>query len=269
MKQFNTTKEDLQNLGSEFESQALPLIEDLYNLAFWLVLKKRIAKKIVRTTYEKAIYYCDKTKAGTDWEIWMHRILFKRIFDYYNEIDEQNDLTDISVESGTLKPNTMAELKEKFSARKNNKGVIELLRVLPHNFVLPLVLLDIYRLPHRLVSEYLDIPDTALAVRIYKARRLFFKLFVLKFLPDIHFNAENSESRLTSKNIINIIYQLDKDLTDTESVNSEKESVFKAESEIQQFTQQILIKSLSSISVPASLERKIKKEAEKRFFTKS
>ena len=56
-KQFNTTKEELQKLGQEFKLQAFTLIEDLYNLAFWLVLKKRFAKNLAGTYLSSSLVW--------------------------------------------------------------------------------------------------------------------------------------------------------------------------------------------------------------------
>ena len=112
MKQFNTTREELQKLGSEFKLQAYNLIDDFFNLAYWLVLKKQSARKIVWITYKKAINYCDKTKADTDWEIWMHRIFFNRIFDHYKESKEKNSFDFELIDRWSGDSNLISKIKE-------------------------------------------------------------------------------------------------------------------------------------------------------------
>ena len=42
---FNTSKEELAKLGLEFNSEALPLLEILYNTSFWILLNKSAVKK--------------------------------------------------------------------------------------------------------------------------------------------------------------------------------------------------------------------------------
>ena len=78
---FNTSKEELAKLGLEFNSEALPLLEKLYNTSFWILLNKGAAKKIIKQTFYEAIENCDITKNYADWESWVHRIWMREILE--------------------------------------------------------------------------------------------------------------------------------------------------------------------------------------------
>ncbi|MCK7520640.1 MAG: hypothetical protein MZV64_24565 [Ignavibacteriales bacterium] len=78
---FNTSKEELAKLGLEFNSEALPLLEKLYNTSFWILLNKRAVKKIIKQTFFEAIENCDITKNYADWNSWIHRIWMREILE--------------------------------------------------------------------------------------------------------------------------------------------------------------------------------------------
>ena len=82
---FNTSKEELAKLGFEFNSEALPILETLYNTSFWILLNRRAAKKVIRQTFFEAIENCDITKNYADWQSWIQRIWMREILDFYSK----------------------------------------------------------------------------------------------------------------------------------------------------------------------------------------
>ena len=274
MKQFNTTKEELHELGSEFKSQAYTLSDDLFNLAFWLVLNKNSAKKIVWITYQMAIYYCDKTQAGTDWQTWMHRIFFNRIFDYYKEHEEKEEIDFEFIDNWTVDSNSLIRIKENNSKQQIEKRVIVLLKKLPQILLLPLILSGVYKLPYRSIAEFLDVPDGVIASRKFRARKLFFKMLA-ENKPATNFKADhdlNGDSKFSIQNLHKTALLVDNELAQDDikklTENFVSEPVLRTEVEIQESVKKLLINSIIQKSAPMNLKRKVKKEAEKRFLIK-
>lgn len=271
MKQFITTKLELQKLGEEFKSQASTLIDIFFNLAFWLVLNKRTAKKIVLITYKKAIYYCDKTKAGTDWQTWMHRIFFNRIIEYYNEQEETNDFDLEMIDNSIVDSNSIISVKEISSNQQNEKRIIELLKNLPQILLLPLILSNVYRLPYRSVAEFLDVPDGVIAGRIFRARKLLFKILAEnKPAAKLNFNNELSrDSNFSIQQLRKTALLVDNELGQDDikklTENFGNEPTLRTESKIQELVKKLLRSSITQKSAPINLKRKIEKGAEKRF----
>jgi DNA-directed RNA polymerase specialized sigma24 family protein len=272
MKQFNTSREELKKLGEEFKNQAFFLVDDIYNLSFWLILKKHIAKKIVWISYKNAIYYCDKTKAETDWRTWIHRIFFKLIFDYY---DKNEDIDDFDIES-IDRWNAGSKLISRFEGNRQNqisvKELSEILKNLPRDLILPLILRDVYNLPYQSIAEYLDVPFTVIASRIYRSRKLFFRLRTGKNeSADLTIDAtEEYKDCPPIEKLRAVALWPDKEIKQTDVADLEQklnqEPYLKEELEIQTYIKSLLRNSISGENAPFSLKEKIKKEAEKRFF---
>jgi RNA polymerase sigma factor (sigma-70 family) len=273
MKQFNTSNEELKKIGQEFNSRALTLTDDIYNLSFWLVLKERIAKKIVWITYKKAIYYCDKTRADSDWHTWLHRIFMNRIFDYYNEKKEADNINFKSIDRWNADSNLITRIKEENSIQISEKKIIKYFKKLPQNLSLSLVLKDIYNFPYQSIGEYLNVPDGVIASRIYRARKLFFMLLTEeKSAIDLNVSGEYpDETYIPIENLKEIALLIDNPSEEYKSKvlknKSYTEPRLKTEFEIQNLIKSGLNKSISKKNAPISLKRKIEKEAEKRFLS--
>src|SRR5579862_5792139 len=58
-----------------FEAAALPLFDQLYNLAHWLTGDRSDAEDLVQETYAKALKGIKTFQEGTNFRAWMYRIL--------------------------------------------------------------------------------------------------------------------------------------------------------------------------------------------------
>lgn len=272
MKQFNTSREELKKLGEEFKTRAFILVDHIYNLSLWLVLKKRIAKKIVWISYKNAIYYCDKTKAKTDWGTWIHRIFFKLILDYYDENQDKDDFDIESIDRWNAGSKLISKLIENNSNQLSDKELSEILKDLPQDLILPLILKDIYNLSYQSISEFLDVPDTVISSRIYRSRKLFFRLHAGKnALVDLTTDElEKYKDNYSIEKLRDVASWLDKELKQTDEADLKQKlnmgPHLKEEFEIQEYIKSFLRDSISKKNAPISLKEKIKKEAEKRFF---
>jgi DNA-directed RNA polymerase specialized sigma24 family protein len=266
-KQFSTTKEELQKLSKEFNSQAFTLIDDFLNLAFWLLLKKRAAKNIVWITYKKAIYYCDKTKAGTDWNTWMHRIFFNRIFEYYNDLPKTKEFDFELIDNWKFDLNPALTFEDKFPGGIDEKGLIVLLRGIPQILLIPLILKDVCDFSYEKIAEFVDVPDGVISTRVYRARKLI----------SIRLLSQNSGELKSEKGKSDLILSLraaaelvDNELSDPEKKSFEEKIItniqLKTEFELQELVKNLLRDSITKIPANSRLRIMIKKRAEKRFF---
>lgn len=175
-KRFNTTKEELTRLGSEFKSEALPQLDKLFISSFWILLDKKGTKKVIKQTYSEAIEYCDKTKAGADWWGWIHRIWMREIRDIYTP--KENDIQTIFDFIDFVEVN-LAEVKtffntDKFDSVVSEKDLINSLNKMPSVLRIPLILKEPHNLSYEKIAELIDVPGGVAATRIYRARKLLF-----------------------------------------------------------------------------------------------
>jgi len=168
---FNTSKEELAKLGLEFNSEALPILEILYNTSFWILLNKRAVKKIVKQTFFEAIENCDITKNYADWNSWIHRIWMREILEFYSE--KENDKQTVFDFIDHTKVNLNA-VENFFKSTLPDDKLIKSLEKLPAVLRIPMIMKEIHSLNYEKIAELIDVPNGVIATRIYRARKLLY-----------------------------------------------------------------------------------------------
>ena len=168
---FNTSKEELAKLGLEFNSEALPLLDKLYNSSFWILLNKRAAKKIIKQTFYEAIENCDITKNYADWNSWIHRIWMREILEFYS--DKENDKQTVFDFIDHAEVNLNA-IEDFFNSTLPDDKLIKSLKKLPAVLRIPMIMKEIHSLKYERIAELIDVPDGVIATRIYRARKLLY-----------------------------------------------------------------------------------------------
>ena len=168
---FNTSKEELAKLGLEFNSEALPLLDKLYNTSFWILLNKRAVKKIIKQTFFEAIENCDITKNYADWNSWVHRIWMREILEFY--ADKENDKQTVFdfIDHAEVNLNAVEDF---FNSTLPDDKLIKSLEKLPAVLRIPMIMKEIHSLNYEKIAELIDVPDGVIATRIYRARKLLY-----------------------------------------------------------------------------------------------
>ena len=149
-----------------------------------------------------------------------------------------------------------------------------MLKKLPQNLILPLILKDVYNLSYKFIAEYLDVPVPVVGNRIYRSRKLFFKLLAEERLStDLYTNSDFvTKSILPIQKLRYTALLLDDELTQIEGSalkeNSKVDPNLRDEFEIQELVKLLLSNAISKRNAPISLKRKIEKEVKKRFLAK-
>ncbi len=271
MKSFNTPADEINKLGKEFYSQAYSIIDDLYNLTFWILLSDRAAWKIILTTYQKAIYYCDKTKGYADWYTWMHRILINLLTNREEYLTNRDKIKPELIENWKIQPDSVNDILNNFNAKVDKKKVLYLLNQIPKALLIPFIFYSISKISSEMGSELLDIPKSVVALRIYKAKKLLFILISLIEAgkkTEIQHIGENPE-KLTETEVKELA-TLSDELSDdkkSEIINKiNKNQQLIAELKIQEEMEALFNENIKRKCAPERLKRKIKNIAEKRFF---
>jgi DNA-directed RNA polymerase specialized sigma24 family protein len=272
MNRFNTTKEELAKLGSEFNAEALPLLDKFYNTSFWILLDKKATKKIIMQTYSEAIDYCDKTKAHADWRSWIHRIWMREIQDFYTPKENDTQTTFDFIDFTEVNPNEAKTFfrNDKFDSVEIEKELINSLNKIPSVLKIPLMLKELHNLNYEKIAELVDVPDGVVATRIYRARKLLFLFMKGNFnyeeqkrigLPD-NFRPVIFEKR---KCTLLVDGELNKGQSSEFNKAIETKSDFESEIFVQEETKKLLRKLPSDSSTIQKIEAKIERKANKRF----
>ena len=264
---FNTSKKELAKLGSEFNSEALPLLEMLYNTSFWILLNQKAVRKIIKQTYFEAIENCDITKDNAEWQSWIHRIWMREILEFY--ASKENDTKTI-FDFIDLSEVSLEDVQTFSNSALPEKGLIMLLEKLPAVLRIPLIFKEVHSLEYEKIAELIDVPNRVIATRIYRARKLLYL-----FLKD-NFNYEEQKKNRVGKGSSKMIFDLRQCslLIDDELSVEQKIKFNDTYKDDDQYKTEILIQSgikklflnLSSDSSPISrIGGKIERKAVKRF----
>lgn len=264
---FNTSKEELARLGLEFNSEALPLLEKLYNTTYWILLNKRAAKKIIKQTFYEAIENCDITKNYADWNSWMHRIWMREILEFYS--DKENDKQTVFDFIDHAEVNLNA-VEDYFNSPSPEDKLIKALEQLPAVLRIPMIMKKIHSLNYEKIAELIDVPDGVIATRIYRARKLLYL-----FLRD-NFDYEEQKRMGVPKGSPKLIFDLrrcalliDEELTDEQKTifneSTTDSNLYKAEKLIQSEIKKLFGNIASDNQITARIRAKIERKANKRF----
>jgi DNA-directed RNA polymerase specialized sigma24 family protein len=168
---FNTSKDELAKLGLEFNSEALSLLEKLYNTTFWILLSKRAAKKIIKQTFYEAIENCDITKNYADWNSWIHRIWMREIHEFYSDREDDKQTVFDFIDHAEV---NLITVEDFFNSQTQESKLINSLGKLPAILRVPMIMKEIHSLNYEIISDLIDVPVGVIATRIYRARKLLY-----------------------------------------------------------------------------------------------
>ena len=264
---FNTSKEELAKLGSEYYSEALPLLENFYNTTFWILLNQKAVRKIIKQTYFEAIENCDITKNYADWPSWIHRIWMREIHAFY--ADKEND-TKTNFDFIDLSKVSLGDVQTFFNSTVLDKKLIKLLQKLPAVLRIPMILKEIHLLNYEKIAELIDVPLGVIATRIYRARKLLYLL-----LKDNFDYEEQKKSRMgkgSSKMIFNMRHcslLIDDELSAEQKIKFNNtirdDNQYEAEIFIQTGIKKLFLILSSDSSAIRRMRAKIERKAVKRF----
>ncbi len=165
--------------GREFERQALPFLDSLYNTAYRLTRNAEDAEDLVQETYFKAYRSLHQFTPGTNLKAWMFRILKNSFINEYRRrqtLPPEGDFADIE---GGLESQIRAETpgqipnpEEEVLATALDEDVQRALDELPPDYRMAIVLADLEGFSYKEVAEILEIPIGTVMSRLYRGRRL-------------------------------------------------------------------------------------------------
>lgn len=265
------SRSDLIKLSKEFDSEALPLIDDFYNLAFWLTDSEKTAKKITVEVFNKAIKFCDKTKAGTGWKMWLLRILINHCNEYQlkKEIAEEEyhnsvDKLTVKIENDKI-PEEITTRIENITSTENIRPIINFL---PYRLRLPLLLKRFFQFSYNELADYIDVPEGTAAVRLFRGR----KYLCWKILKTKNQLAAFEETAypLSHKELKQVAFAVESNFNDEAEHSVQLESIIKNkafhnEYLLQSTAKTFTDKNLVFFTAPSRVRNQIGRLANKKF----
>jgi len=152
----------------EFEALALPLLEPLYNFAYWLAHNRDEAQDLVQETFTKALRGFDGFQRGTNFRAWMFRILRNTFLTSRTGLRAVPtlDMDDITEPTAAGDPEThLLRIRD----RESIERAIEALPVYYREVVL---LCDVEEMRYQEIAELLQVPIGTVMSRLARGRKM-------------------------------------------------------------------------------------------------
>jgi RNA polymerase sigma-70 factor, ECF subfamily len=152
---------------TRFESELLPLMNDAYNLARWLVRNDQDAHDMVQEAYLRAFKFFGGMRAATS-KAWLLRIVRNVCYDRLRKRQVSSDSSDSNQEDlpdTGPSPGAVLETKSEIAA------VRKALANLPEDFRTVLVLREMEGLSYREISEITQVPIGTVMSRLARGRQ--------------------------------------------------------------------------------------------------
>jgi RNA polymerase sigma-70 factor (ECF subfamily) len=167
---------DLQK-NAEFEKEAVPHMDILYNYALRMTSNRDDAADLVQETFMKAFRFWDKYEKGTNIRAWLFRIMKNSYINKYRKETKEPDTVDYddiqnfynSIKAESADPN---DLQRKIFGGLLEDDIAKALEALPEEFRTVVILCDIEGLSYEEIAEFVDCPIGTVRSRLHRGRRI-------------------------------------------------------------------------------------------------
>lgn len=170
---------DTTDLGSLFEEQALPFMDQLYGAALRMTRNPADAQDLVQETYVKAFAAFKQFQQGTNLKAWLYRILTNTFINSYRKkqrqpyqgtIDELEDWQLGGAESTTATSSRSAEAEA--IDHLPDSAVKDALQSIPEDFRLAVYFADVEGFSYQEIADIMKTPIGTVMSRLHRGRRM-------------------------------------------------------------------------------------------------
>jgi RNA polymerase sigma-70 factor (ECF subfamily) len=166
-------------LYKEFEKEALPHMDALYNFALRMTGDSDDANDLVQDTFLKAFRFFDKFEKGTNCKAWLFRIMKNTYINTYRKkTKEPNKIDYEEVENfyENVKPSSTdsAHLEKEIYDNLLDDEISTAIASLPDDFKTVIILSDIEGFTYDEIADFIDCPVGTVRSRLHRARKMLF-----------------------------------------------------------------------------------------------
>lgn len=166
-------------LYKDFEREAIPLMDALYNFAFKMTGDSDDANDLVQETYMRAFRFFDKFEKGTNCKAWLFRIMKNTFINVYrkkSKSPEKVDYEEIENFYENIKASNTddAHLEKDIYDNLLDDELSEAISTLPEDFRTVIILSDIEGFTYEEIADFIDAPVGTVRSRLHRARKVLF-----------------------------------------------------------------------------------------------
>jgi len=171
--------ESQNKLYKEFEQEALPHMDALYNFALRMTGDGDDANDLVQDTFLKAFRFFNKFEKGTNCKAWLFRIMKNTFINSYRKKTKEPDKVDyedIEKFYETVKPSSTdsAHLEKEIYDNLLDDEITSAIASLPDDFKTVIILSDIEGFTYDEIADFVDCPVGTVRSRLHRARKMLF-----------------------------------------------------------------------------------------------
>lgn len=168
-------------LRARFQSEALPLLDQLYGHAMRMTRNPADAQDLVQETFTKAYAAFDTFKPGSNIRAWLYRIQTNLYINQYrrakrtpyaNPLEELEDWQLSGAESYTSPEHSSRSAEAEALDNLPASAVTDALAELPDNYRNVVLLADVEGFAYKEIAEVMDSPVGTVMSRLHRGRRM-------------------------------------------------------------------------------------------------
>ena len=172
-----TIPKSIRSRQKEFEAEAVPHMDLLYNFALRTAGNENDARDLLQETYLKAFRFWDKYEKGTNIRAWLFRIMKNSYINRYRKETREPGMVDYedienfydSIRADSTDTN---DLQAKLFGNLLSDEVTQALQSLPEDFRTVVILADIESLSYEEIAEFLNCPIGTVRSRLHRGRKM-------------------------------------------------------------------------------------------------
>lgn len=169
--------EVLRKRHLDFEREALPHMDALYNFGLRMTGDPDEADDLLQETYLKAYRFFDKFEQGTNCKAWLFRIMKNSFINIYRRTSKEPDKVDYndveefyhSIRAESTDPN---DLEERIFSNILDDDVSTALETLPEEFRTVVILCDIEGFTYEEIADFVECPIGTVRSRLHRGRKM-------------------------------------------------------------------------------------------------
>lgn len=166
-------------LYKDFEREAIPHMDALYNFALRMTGDSDDANDLVQETFLKAFRFFDKFEKGTNCKAWLFRIMKNTYINTYRKQSKEPDKVDYEevenyYENIKSASTDSAHLEKEIYNNLLDDDLSGAISSLPEDFRTVIILCDIEGFSYEEIADFIDCPVGTVRSRLHRARKMLF-----------------------------------------------------------------------------------------------